>query len=129
MKIEISSFKDLGDKEKERVILYVKEDTELGDFILSTSVSNPNNTISSSITNIYWLPNQKVKAGDLVIVYTKKGTKKKIDNEDGSSSYFYYWGITNTLQSIKDVTAVLFETQWQNKKVEEEPKKADEYIE
>lgn len=129
MKIEISSFKDLGDKEKERVILSVNEDTELGDYIISVSVYNSNDTISSSIKNNYWLPNQKVKVGDLIVIYTKKGVKKKVDNEDGSTSYFYYWNLPDTLQSIKDSTVVLFETSWAYKKVKPEIKKADEYIE
>ena len=129
MKIEIQSYKDLGDKEKERVVLSVKEDAELGVYILSTTVSNPDDTISASIKNIFWLPNQKVKAGDLVIVYTKSGSKQVIENEDGSSSYFFYWGLTESLMSLENSTVVLFETTWINKKIQKSIVKADEYVE
>lgn len=128
MKIEILEYKDLGDKERERVVLNVKEDTDVGTYIISTTTVNPDNSISASISNIYWLPNQKVKAGDWVIIYTKGGTKKKLDNEDGSSSYFYYWNLPNTLLSLENSTVVLFETIWNNKAIVKVAKKADEYI-
>lgn len=128
MKIEILEYKDLGDKERERVVLNVKEDTDVGTYIISTTTVNPDNSISARIGNVYWLPNQEVKAGDRVIIYTKNGTKKKIENEDGSSSYFYYWNLPDTLLSLANSTVVIFETIWNNKAIVKVAKKADEYI-
>lgn len=129
MKIEITSYKDLGDKDKERIILTVKEKIELGNCIIATTTVNDNDTISADITNVYWLPNQEVKVGDLVVIYTKSGAKRKIENEDGSTSYFFYWGLPNPLMSLKNSTVVLFETTWTNKEIKKSVVKADEYIE
>lgn len=129
MNIEIVSVKDAGNHDKERVVLNVVKDTDLGDYIIATSTANPDNTISPLIKNVYWLPNQSVKAGDLVVVYTKKGKQGKIENKDGSTSYFCYWDLKDTLSAKDDTTVVLFETTWTNKKVKTEIIKADEYIE
>lgn len=129
MKVEITSYKNLGDKDKERIILTVKENVELGNYIIATTTVNNDDTISASITNVYWLPNQKVKAGDLVVIYTKTGAKKKIENEDGSTSYFFYWSLSDSLLSLQNSTVVLFETTWTNKEVKKSIVKADEYIE
>lgn len=129
MNIEIVSVKDVGNNDKERIVLNVVKDTDLGDYIIATSSANPDNTISPLIKNVYWLPNQSVKAGDLVVVYRKKGKQGKIENKDGSTSYFCYWDLKETLSSKDDTTVVLFETTWTNKKVKTEIIKADEYIE
>lgn len=129
MNIEIVSIKDVGNTDKERVILNVVKDADLGDYIIATSTSNSDKTISPLIKNVYWLPNKSVKAGDLVIVYTKKGKQGKIENKDGSISYFCYWDLKETLSVNDNATVVLFETSWTNKIVKPEVVKADEYIE
>lgn len=129
MNIEILSVKDAGNKEKERVVLNVVKDADLGDFIIATSVATSDDTISPNLKNIYWLPNKSVKAGDLVVVYTKKGKQRKIENKDGSTSYFCYWDLADSLASNDAATVVLFEATWTNKRVKAEVIKADEYIE
>ena len=58
-----------------------------------------------------------------------KGKQGKIENKDGSTSYFCYWDLKDTLSAKDDTTVVLFETTWTNKKVKTEIIKADEYIE
>lgn len=129
MNIEIVSIKDSGNLDKERVILNVVKDTDLGDYIIATSKSNSDSTISPMIKNVYWLPNMNVKAGDLVVVYTKNGKQGKIENKDGSVSYFCYWDLKESLSANDNTTVVLFETRWTNKRVKPEVVKADEYIE
>ena len=129
MNIEILSVKDAGNKEKERVVLNVVKDADLGDFIIATSVATSDDTISPNLKNVYWLPNKNVKAGDLVVVYTKKGKQRKIENKDGSISYFCYWDLADGLDSNEATTVVLFEAAWTNKRVKTEVVKAEEYIE
>jgi hypothetical protein len=41
----------------------------------------------------YWFPNQKVRVGDLVALYTKQGESSKKALNDGRTAYFYYWGL------------------------------------
>lgn len=128
MDIEFNMVKDPGVIENERVILKVTKDTDLGSFLIATSLENDDNkTISSELSNIFWLPDQKLKAGDLVIVYTKDGKKGKVDNIDGSTSYFVYWGLGKPFGLDPRAAIVLFNASWHYSRVHPETVKVDEY--
>jgi hypothetical protein len=45
---------------------------------------------SGNVPRAYWFSDQKVKAGDFVVLYSKPGTKSSKTSESGSTSYFYY---------------------------------------
>lgn len=119
MDIEILYFKDNGVIDKERVVLLVKENCDLGHYILATSHIKPEtNTFSSKIDNVYWLPDREAKKGDKVVVYTKKGINNKRENEDKTTSHFFYWGIENPLNSQNDNTCiVVLNASWQVEQV------------
>lgn len=112
MKIEIKYIKDFGDPEKERVVFKVNAPTNIGLYVVAESVKVNDNAISSEIKNQYWLPDQELKIGDLVVLYTKKGERKSVLNKDGSTTYFFYWGLENPLSSVEKSCVVLFETSW-----------------
>ena len=112
MRIEIKYIKNFGEFEKERVVFQVNAPTNLGLYMVAESVKIAENAISSEIKNPYWFPDQDLKTGDLVVLYTKKGEKKSILNNDGSTTYFFYWGLENTLSSVEKPCIVLFETSW-----------------
>ena len=90
----------------------VNQPTNLGGYVIAESVLVGENAISSEIKNSYWLPDQELKIGDLVVLYTKKGEKRSVLNKDGSTTYFYYWGLNNPLFSEEKTCVVLFETSW-----------------
>lgn len=112
MKIVIDYIKDFGDKEKERVVFRVSQPTNLGLYVVAESAKVGEASISSLIKNVYWLPDQELKTGDLVVLYTKEGVKRSVLNEDGTTTYFYYWGLGDTLSSDNKSCVVLFETSW-----------------
>lgn len=112
MKIIIKYIKDFGNPEKERVVLKVNASTNIGQYVVAESVKVNDNAISAEIKNQYWFPDQELKVGDLVVLYTKKGEKKSVLNKDGSTTYFFYWGLENPLSSVKKSCVVLFETLW-----------------
>ncbi len=112
MKIEIDYIKDTNDSEKERVVFKVNQPTNLGGYVIAESVQVGESAISSEIKNPYWLPDQELKIGDLVVLYTKKGEKRSVLNKDGSTTYFYYWGLNKPLSSEEKTCVVLFETSW-----------------
>lgn len=129
MDIQFSIVKDLGNKEKERVILKVLKNTDLGGYMVATSLENDDNsTISASVSNVFWLPDQKLKIGDLVVLYTMAEKKGKIDNKDGSTSYFYSWGLNSSIGNNKRMTVVLFEVDWSYRRIFPEEIKADELL-
>ena len=108
MDIEIMYIKDNGVIDKERVVLLVKENCDLGHYILATSQIMPEtNTFSSKISNVYWFPDREMKKGDKVIVYTKQGINNKKENEDQTTSYFFYWGMDTPLNSQNDNACIV----------------------
>lgn len=115
MKIVIKYIKDFGNPEKERVVLKVNAPTDIGQYVVAESVKVNENAISSEIKNQYWFPDQELKVGDLVVLYTKRGEKKSVLNKDGSTTYFFYWGLENPLSSVEKSCVVLFETLWMYK--------------
>ena len=97
MKIKLVEIKDPGNKDKERVILKVLNETDLGGYMIAVSVEESDQTVSTDLRNVMWLEDQPLKIGDLVVVYTKSGTNGKIVNSDGSTSYFFYWSLSDPI--------------------------------
>ena len=97
--MEIIDIKDSGNLDKERTVFKVTQPVNLCIYMVAESVEIAENTFSSSVEHLFWLPDQDLKFGDLVVLYTKKGEKGSVINKDGSTTYFYYWGLNETLSS------------------------------
>lgn len=123
MNIKISDIKDYGNLEKERIVLNVLSDTDLGKYIIALTEELPDNLISSSIRDAYWLPDQSLKTGDMVVVYTKKGNRSSRKNEDGTTTYFLYWGQNEPLGRNQNNGVVLFQAAWTYRRII--PKQSD----
>ena len=95
MKITIDSFVDCGLLDKERVILKVFEDGDLGDYtalLSKKNVKDGENISSAGKQWCYWFPNVDVKKGDLIVLYSKKGNQKTKEINANSTARFFYWG-------------------------------------
>ena len=91
-KLQFASFADPGDLEKERVIYRATSDVDVGSYaILRSKRSSEGGPISGSKI-AYWFPDVEVKADDLVVVYTKRGTRKTRSLQRGNTAHFFYWG-------------------------------------
>lgn len=112
MKIIFDSIKDAGSLEKERVVFKVIEPVNIGNYIVAESVEITDDTFSSKIQNVFWFPDQEMKEGDLVVLYTKEGTKANTINSDNSTTYFFYWGLTRPHTELAKSVVVLFEAKW-----------------
>jgi hypothetical protein len=97
MNLTIDKFVDKGVLEKERVILKVSADDQLGDYVLLKTKMLEEKTVSNEVTHTYWFGDQEVKSGDLVVIYTKVGVDNSRKNESGNTSHFYYWNKTEPL--------------------------------
>lgn len=113
MIIKIDSIKDLGNKDRERIILSVIEGGNLGEYLVMTSSIIKENVFSSKVQSPYWFPDQELNKGDLVVLYTTSGTNSSTQNENGSKTYFYYWGLDNPISNIKNYCVVLFKASWE----------------
>jgi hypothetical protein len=112
MTIKITNFADIGTLEKERVVLKVLSDDDIGEYVLLVSRrhrSDDSNDISASSGPqiAFWFPDQTVKAGEFVVLYSKAGVSKSKALPDGRVGYFYYFGKSKTLWGDNSCVAVL----------------------
>lgn len=109
MKIEIHKILDKGIEKKERLWLKVLNDTNLSYYIIFDTTYTSETTISNVQRHAHWFKPRKVKAGDSIVLYTKKGYTSTNLNKDGSITHFIYWGLNKTIWNKDGDCAVLFE--------------------
>ena len=119
MKIEFQSIVDKGSYQKERLVLKVMADTDIGDYlIIQTGFNNGEVTIKTY--HCYWFPYKSVSAGDLVVLYTKPGKTNETDLGNGRKVHFFYWGIESVIWNVKDRSlVVLHAPEWASKSPDE----------
>ena len=108
MKLKILGIRDAGTIRNERIVFLVVGDGDLGHFLTAVSTTQEN-SISSKISDALWLPDKPVNDGDLVVVYTKTGQNRSLENKDKSRSWFFYRGINEPLFSDANKCVVVFE--------------------
>ncbi len=114
MKLKISGIKNAGNLEKERIILQVLEDDDVGRYAIFKS-KKIETKVSSRVLETFWFQDQLVKKDDLVVVYTKAGIYKSIKHLKGTTfSHFFYWDKENPIwtNSQDDVAVLLNVSEW-----------------
>ncbi len=109
MSVKIKAIRDSGIVGKERLVLQVLGDNDIGYYIVFDTTFFEDGRVSNKVRHSYWFPDKKVHAGDLVILYTKPGTQSESQNKDGSTSHFFYWGLAKTIWNKEGDCAVLLE--------------------
>lgn len=94
MNLIFSSFADVGDLTKERLILKAVSDIPLGDYAVFLSKTSPDGTAYSGQQTAFWFPDGDIKANDLAVLYTKSGVASKKVLDSGATAHFFYWGLT-----------------------------------
>jgi hypothetical protein len=116
MKLEISSFADPGNLQKERLVMKALSDIDIGNYAVFISNVSDDGKATAGPKTAFWFPDGTVRAGDLVVLYTKAGQDSKKDLADGTTVHFYYWGITDVLWGRGDKTAVILRVaEWTNR--------------
>jgi hypothetical protein len=95
MNLVVKRFSDAGNFEKERLILNVNAEVDIGKFVVFRSRYLGNGEVSNKVREAFWLPDLAAAAGDLVVIYTRSGSNKSRTNDDGSKTHFLYWGKAN----------------------------------
>jgi len=96
MEIVISSIGDKGNINNERIGLKVLRDCDLKYFQLFKTHFVKEGFYNRAYAS-YWFTPQTAKAGDLIVVYTKKGDDSIKKNSDGTTTYFLYWGLNEPI--------------------------------
>ena len=117
MKLEIRSFADVGEISKERIILKALKDLDVGDYaVLRSRTGSNGREPTSGRKTAYWFPDEKVQADDLIILYTKEGTRGTKLLDDGQTAHFFYWGRKEAYWNDSRYGAALLEvSEWQFK--------------
>ena len=93
MTLRITKIEDAGDLDRERLVLRASDDVDIGDFIvLIARATGEEKVRSGDIARAYWFEDKRIKKGDLVVLYSKSGTRREKENASGTTSHFYYWG-------------------------------------
>src|SRR5579884_826362 len=109
MNLEISSFADAGNFEKERLVIKIVNDTDIGEYAVFQSRLSSQRNPTWGTKRAYWFPDGAVKSGDLVVLYTKRGKNSTKSLASGRTAHFYYWGQENALWGSPDTAAVVLE--------------------
>lgn len=108
MKLKLSSIADKGDFQKERVVIRAIDSTGVGEFVLLCTGVNDDGGLNIGVVNTYWFPDKEVRAGDLVVVYSKTGTNSEKALDNGTNkAHFFYWGLSREVWSSSRVAPVL----------------------
>jgi len=117
MNLHIGSFADAGNISKERIVFKVLGNLDVGDYaVLRSAVGSSGEDATAGQKSAYWFPYLSVKAGDIVVLYSKKGKRSTKALSDGKTIYFFYWGKDEPLWGDGKYGAVLIESQdWEFK--------------
>ena len=92
MNIKIGSIADRGVPKKERLVLRILADTDIGEYAVFRTLTTAGGEVSTSVEQSYWFVDKAVSVGDQVILYTKQGTPSEKVLENGHTAHFFYWG-------------------------------------
>ena len=106
MRLAIQYVADRGHVAKERLILRVRADTDVGVYILIQS-DFQGDSVTIATYHTYWFPYKAVKSGDLVVLYTKSGRINEKVVPDGRRVHFFYLGLDEPIWSGEDRAPVL----------------------
>ncbi len=110
MRIRINRIVDRGQPNTERVFLTVMAPCQLSHYAVFRSIYiESGQSIASGFGISFWFPNISATPGDQIVLYTGRGTQTSRREQNGTTSYFYYWNYPQTLFEHPDACAVLFE--------------------
>ena len=119
MEIKIRSFADAGSPMKDRLILDVLSDADIGEYLVLYSEASSDGGATAGQHAAYWFPDKNVKAGDVVVLYSKSGTNSEKKLEDGRVAHFFYWGCKSPMWGEHGWGAVLMQAKnWNFRKSE-----------
>lgn len=111
----MKSFGDPGILSDERIGFEVTSDCDLKFFAIHRTFLSGNG-FHNKPKSTYWFGPLSVKAGDKVVLYTKFGIDSMKKGDDGTTIYFFYWGLSESILNHEKDGIVLAEmASWQTK--------------
>lgn len=115
MTLKVDHIEGAGGLESERVVLRATANIGIGKYlVLKTKKSPDGKVFSGAIPAAYWFETINVQQGDFVILYSKAGQRsQKPITEDGTTSYFFYWGLTEAVWASEFKPTVITAATWE----------------
>ncbi len=118
MKLKISSIHGHGDASKEYVVLDVNEDCIASYYIIADTTYTSPGYISNKHRHVHRFVRADLKAGDVVILYTRVGSDEVKKHPDGSATHYRFWNLKTPVWNDDGDGAILFEiNDWKTSKV------------
>jgi hypothetical protein len=113
MNLEFSSIADPGNLNDERIALKASAKTDLTRYAIFACNTAPDGRVAGgSIPYVFWFWSKAVDPGDFVVVYSKSGTTSEKKNSDGTTSHFFYWGLSNPIWTPGRTPVVVETSTW-----------------
>lgn len=90
--MELKVIKVEKENDDERLVLEVTEDCNLWPYIVFDSSYNDGADLNLHRQSFIF-PNQNVKTGDYILLYTKDGDNNSYRNRGGTITWEYFWGL------------------------------------
>ena len=116
MKVKIEGVLNGGDLEQEKTVLSVNGDTDFGEYAVFRSRLIEGSKVSTTILNVYWPTYINVQAGDLIVLFTKKG-QDVAKKTQGRNIHFLFWGLDHAIWDKDNIVPILLHApDWEIKK-------------
>ena len=123
MKVRINKIYSKGDYQKECVVLKILEDCDMGRHLLSRAGYSNDRKEFIRCKQAYWFPDQEVKKGDFVWLYTraaKDGEQDCWSSGPKSTTYTFFWGLaTEVWNNGADAVVITEAKTWTGRFVRE----------
>lgn len=93
VEFRIDGVRNRGEITRERLLIRAERAVDIGKYLLLSARTREGRILGSRVPNCYWFPDVEITAGDLVVLYSKSGSKNVRENNSGNHSHFFYWGL------------------------------------
>jgi hypothetical protein len=98
MNLEFASIASAGVLSDERIALKATASFDLTRYAIFACNSTQDGRVAGgNVPWAFWFWSKTVGPGDFVVVYSKSGTTSEKKNSDGTTSHFFYWGLSNPI--------------------------------
>jgi len=107
--LELYPVMERGAPNRERIVIFVKETTNMGQFGIMIGHASGGNLAIPYQDNLFWFGDGVVNKGDWIFLYTGKGTPR-IDKWEATSGNLYsiHWGRNATVFANSNIVPILF---------------------
>lgn len=105
--LKIIKIANTGDFKTEYVHLQAVADCDIGDFIVTDSTFGPADAPSNKLRHVYFFEPTVVKAGDFVVLWTRKEKASSQKHDSGVQQHNRFWGLQEHIWNVTGDSAVL----------------------